>query len=405
MSQYTKLLSNIDELQNLGFKSEFDLQPYLLSEDEVIKKILLFKNPNMSPEHVDMIVDSEKKSLDKLEKDNEEGLKADDNNSDDAEITEEQKAQRKAEAKKRRDEAKERIREEIKVIKQIYKDKVTELKAQAKALLKEIKMAFYNLVREVKALVKKAITSIVQTTSSIAAIAVIAAAPPWNIPLAISYTMAIVDLILGLISQIKAILPFTVVFEKLNLVMDDSNLSKVCGIINVNIEIVLGLWKKLTPLDALIQTLLSKILELIGGGNKAKIFRKAEKRLKKLGYFNTDNSVYSIDSVDYRANDEEDASEVKDILDVFVVVGKDNYDKGKNVIDYVNKVDEESLNSLNKGVNIEVPKDIKEGPLYIYDVELPNGTVLYNQDDANLEELKRSYTLVISQIQDLNNQI
>ena len=405
MSQYTKLLSNIDELQNLGFGSEFDLQPYLLSEDEVVKKILLSKNPNMPPEHVDMIVDSEKKSLDKLEKDNEEGLKADDNNTEDAKMTEEQKAQRKAENKKRRDEEKERIREEIKRIKQIYKDKVTELKAQAKALLKEIKMAFYNLVREVKTLVKKAITSIVQTTSSIAAIAVIAAAPPWNIPLAISYTMAIVDLILGLISQIKAILPFTVVFEKLNFVMDEGNLSKVCGIINVNIEIVLGLWKKLTPLDELIKLLLSKILELVGGGNKAKIFRKAEKRLKKLGYFNTDNSVYNIDSVDYRANDEEDASEVKDILDVFVVVGKDNYDKGKNVIDYVNKIDETSLSSLNKGVNIEVPEDIKEGPLYTYDVELPNGSVLYNQDDENLEELKRSYTLVISQIQDLTNQI
>jgi len=405
MSQYTKLLSNIDELQNLGFKSEFDLQPYLLSEDEVIKKILLYKNPNMSPEHVDMIVDSEKKLLDKLEKDNEEGLKADDNNSEDAKITEEQKAQRKAEAKKRRDEAKERVREEIKAIKQLYKDKITELKAQAKALLKEIKMAFYNLVREVKALVKKAITSIIQTTSSIAAIAVIAAAPPWNIPLAISYTMAVIDLILGLISQIKAILPFTVVFEKLNFVMDENSLSVVCGIINVNIEIILGLWKKLTPLDELIKLLLSKILALVGGSNKAKIFKKAEKKLNKLGYFNTENDVYKIDGVDYRANNEEDASEVKDILNVFVVVGKDNYDSGKNVIDYVNKIDEESLNNLNKGSNVDIPKETNEGPLYTYEVELPNGSVLYNQNDENLEELRRSYTLVISQIQDLNNKL
>jgi hypothetical protein len=405
MSQYTKLLSNIDELQNLGFKSEFDLQPYLLSEDEVIKKILLYKNPNMSPEHVDMIVDSEKKLLDKLEKDNEEGLKADDNNLEDAKITEEQKAQRKAEAKKRRDEAKERVREEIKAIKQLYKDKITELKAQAKALLKEIKMAFYNLVREVKALVKKAITSIIQTSSSIAAIAVIAATPPWNIPLAISYTMAVIDLILGLISQIKAILPFTVVFEKLNFVMDENSLSVVCGIINVNIEIILGLWKKLTPLDELIKLLLSKILALVGGSNKAKIFKKAEKKLNKLGYFNTENDVYKIDSVDYRANNEEDASEVKDILNVFVVVGKDNYDSGKNVIDYVNKIDEESLNNLNKESNVDLPKETNEGPLYTYEVELPNGSVLYNQNDENLEELRRSYTLVISQIEDLNNKL
>jgi predicted secreted protein len=90
---------------------------------------------------------------------------------------------------------------------------------------------------------------------------------------------------------------------------------------------------------------------------------------------------------------------------VFVVVGKDNYDSGKNVIDYVNKIDEESLNNLNKGSNVELPKETNEAPLYTYDVELPNGSVLYNQNDENLEELRRSYTLVISQIQDLNNKL
>ena len=397
MSQYATLLDNIDKLQNLGFKSEYDLQPYLLSEDEVVKKILLSKNPNMSPDHVDMIVDSEEKSLDKLEKDNADGLKADDNNTKNAKMTEEQRAQRKAENKKRREEEKKRRKEEIKRIKEIYKDKLTELRAQAKSILKEIKMAFYNLLREVKALVKKAITSLVQTTSSIAAIAVIAAAPPWNIPLAISYTMAIVDLILSLISQIKAILPFTMVFDKLHFVMEPKSLSTICGVINANIEIVLGLWEKLNPLDDLVQALLGKILEMINGSNKSKVFKKAERKLKKLGYFNSNNSEYGIEGSNYRANNENDASEVKDILDVFEV-------RDSSVVDYKNKIDEASLNSLNN-VKIENPEVTRDGPLYTYDVELPNGSVLYNQSDANLEELKRSYTLVISQVQELTNKI
>jgi hypothetical protein len=414
MNEYNKLLDNIDQLQELGFKSEFDIQPYLLSEDEVVKKILMSKNPNMKIEDVDLIVDSEEISIDKMQKELEEQSKKE--NSGDVGLSAEEKAIRKEQRKREREREKELRKEQIKQMKQLFKDKIVELKEQAKNILKEIKMAFYNLVREVKALIKKAITSLVQTGSSIGAIAVIIAAPPWNIPLAISYTMTIVDLLLTLISQLKAILPFTTSFDKLRFVTNSKNLSVLSKIINVNLEIILGLWSKLSGLDKIIQLLLDKIIQLISGDNKQKIFRKATRKLRKLGHFRNNDS-YNIDGVSVRADNEDDASEAKDLLDTFKV------DYGSNkVVDY--KQDESSNQSsgqgsssnpedllknlkdeVGKNQNIQVPTNIQESSFYVYDVKLPNGSILRNQTEDDLEELKRIYTIVIDQIQDVTQSV
>lgn len=380
MSEFKLLLDNVDKLQELGFKSEFDISNYLLSEDEVMKKILISKNPNMSTEDVDMIVDSEQVSLDKLNKEISTNL-----NNGKLSDKEEKLISDKE--------------ERIKVLKKIYKDKLTELKSQAKDIIKEIKMVIYNLIREVKILVKKSITSFMQTSSSISSIAIITTAPPWNIPLAISYTMSIIDLILGLISQIKSIIPFTKSLDKLHFVMNSKNTSIVSKVINTNIEIVLGLWSKLDILDSFIKSLLDSILKLINGSNKSKIFKKATRKLKKLGYFNSDNKTYRIDGILYRANNEDDSSEVKEILDVFIV-------NGLNVTDYRDKIDEDGLRELNDSVNndknIQIPKDLNESYFYLYDINLPNGTILYNQTESDLEELKQTYKIVIDKIQDLN---
>lgn len=417
MNEYNKLLDNIDQLQELGFRSEFDIQPYLLSEDEVAKKLLMAKNPNMKIEDVDLIIDSEQISINKMEKELKEQEVTD--NSGDRGLSEEEKAQRKEQRKREREREKEFRKEQIRQMKQLFKDKIVELKEQAKNILKEIKMAFYNLVREVKALVKKSITSIVQTSTSIGAIAVVIAAPPWNIPLAISYTMTIVDLLLTLISQLKAILPFTTAFDKLKFVTNSKNLSVLSKIINVNLEIILGLWSKLTGLDRIIQLLLDKIIQLISGNNKQKIFRKATRKLRKLGHFRGNNSSYKIDGVSVRADSDDDASEVKDLLDTFKV------DYGsKKVVDY--KQDESSnqsspggqgssnnpedllkglKNEVGKDQNIQVPTDVEESSFYVYDVRLPNGSILRNQTEEDLEELKRIYTIVIDQIQDVTQSL
>jgi hypothetical protein len=396
------MLDNIDRLQNLGFSSEFDIQPYLLSEDEVAKKIIMAKAPNMRKEDVDLIIDSEEVSINKVIKEIEDESENDE--STEAAISEEEKARRRERRKEELERRKELRRQQIQEMKQIYKDKIVEFKEQAKNILKEIKMAFYNLVRQAKALIKKSITSITQAGSSLAAIAVIIAAPPWNIPLAISYTMAVVDILLTLISELKAILPFTTAFDKLRFVSTPKNLSIISNIINVNLEIVINLWSKLSSIESLVNTLLNKILELLSGTNKGKTFKKAEKKLRKLGHFRG-NEYFDVDGLRIRADSDEDAYEIKSILDVFVV----NY-SNETITDYKKDnsgINAESLlndlkNKITQEQNSEVPINIEST---LYDVRLPNGTVLRNQTDDDLEELKKVYTIVLEQIGELNQNI
>jgi len=388
MSEYKKLLDNIEKLQELGFNSVFNLDPYLLSIDDVAKKILKQKNPNMPIDDIDMIIDSEQISLEKMKKELDEEDKNENGNENrnNYKLTPEEKRIRKE--------------ERIKQMKVAYKEKVTELKKQAKEIRKEIKIAFYNLIKEVKTIYKKVIAAFVQAGTSIAAISIVLAAPPWNIPLAVSYTMAIVDILLALISDLKAIIPLTFIFDQLHFVVDSKNLSILCSILNTNINIVLELWSKLNSFELLIKFLLDFIIKLLSGENKQKIFRKATRKLKKLGNFKDDNNTYNIDGNDIRANSLEDAEEAKDFIDTYKVVNK-------KVIDYKNDSinPEELLNQLKDQVNespdINIPKNIENSYFPIYQVKLPNGTILRNQTEEDLEELRRIYNLVLEGIEDI----
>jgi ABC-type Zn uptake system ZnuABC Zn-binding protein ZnuA len=120
--------------------------------------------------------------------------------------------------------------------------------------------------------------------------------------------------------------------------------------------------------------------------------------LKKLGYFK-DNESYNIDGVSVKANSEEDASEIKDIIDVFKV-------SSNRIVGYKEETPEDLLNSIRNEVNkvqkIEVPTNIEDS---LYDVRLPDGTVLINQTDDDLEELKKVYNIVLGQIDELSRNI
>jgi hypothetical protein len=401
MSEYTNLLKNIEKLQELGFKSEFDLNPYLLSVEEVAKKILKQKIPKLSLDDIDMIIDSESISLDKMNKQIEEEFKK--LNPESSKLTAEEKALRREEQRIEREKRKQLRTERIKKTKEIYKDKVVELKSQAKKIIKDIKIGFYNLIRESKTVLKKVITAFVQTGSSIGAISIIIAAPPWNIPLAISYTMSVVDILLSLVSQLKSIVPYTLIFDQLHFVVDKKNLSILSKIININVNLILGVWSKVTGFEILIKKLIDFIIKLLSGSNKQKIFRKVTSKLRKLGNFNRNNSDYTIDGVKVKANNEDDAQEAKDFIDTYVV----DYGR-KRVTEYKNESDKsfdpEQLlkqlsNEINKSQVVEIPEVIEDSFLTTYDVTLPDGTILRNQTEEDLEELKRVYKLVLEQVE------
>ena len=447
--EYTTLQENVEKLQELGFSSEFNLAAFLLSEDEVIKKLLADSNPYLTPENLDMIVDDEEKLKEKYnkededeedEEDEDEGVEEDEDEDindqdleDNNQLTKEEKAaikeQRKAERELRKEQRKverelqkekrkaereaqkekrkaerearkKEKEEEIKVMKQVYKDKKEEQRKRAKKILKDIKLAFFNLLKEIKALIKKGITSAINTASAIGAIAVIAVAPPFNIPLAVSFTMVVIELILDLMLKCKDIVMLlSPVVDILPFVLPPANLSIIANILNPLIVVVLEFWEKLSFLDKLIQTLLDKIMELLNGNSRNKIFRKATRKLRKLGHFKNNNDKYEIEGKRYRADSEEDAAEVADLLDIFKVNNSTN-----KVFDYVKNIDDKDLKNLGlPDKPIVAKEDLPESLLYLYDVQLPNGSILYNKTESDIEELRKVYKIVVGQIQNIND--
>lgn len=364
MTKYDELLKNIEELQDLGYKSEFDISDFLLSKDDIVKKILSTKNPYLTKDQINMIVDSEDKLMSEMNSEIEEDL-----------------VNVEGKTKEGIEKAKTKKKEEIKAFKEHYKVKLKELYTEASKIIIEVKDAIFNLLKQMIVLAKKAITSLIQTSSSIAAIAMVVVAPPWNIPLAITTAVSVIDIILSFMNEVKMILPFLSPLNKLNLVLNADSLSIVCAILNPAILFIKGLWEKFSSLDSLIKSLIDKILSIISGSNKQKIFKKATARLRKLGYFK--NNV-----------DNDDKDEVADLLEIY------NVDLSKKeVVSYKKEIDSnqiENLSNFKSPVDYTIKKTIEE--IYAYDVLLPNGTFLYGLSEKDLEDLKQSYNIIIDQV-------
>lgn len=378
MGPFERLNENIEKLQDLSFKTELDIEKFMMPDEEIAKNIIRIATPELTDEQINLMVESPAKLKGKI----------------DNSLSEEEKQRRK---------------EQIEANHQIFKNKKKEMKKKAKEKKKEIKIAFYNLIREIKALIKKMITSLIQAVSSIAAIAVVIAAPPWNIPLAISYCMAIVDIILTLVSQIKAIMPFTPALQELNLVCAPKNLATLANIINAFIVLILGIQQKVNILDAIISALLAFIIPLLSGGNgKQKNLNNNSKRLRDLGHFSAldgnSEKRFNVDGQSIRANDQESAEEIKSILDRFKV----DYNS-QSCSDFKDPAMNDVMNgTLLKQLQDSLTKSdddlVKEAGVEsyeVYDVKLPDGRILTEQTQDDLKLLERVYTLVYEGISDL----
>jgi hypothetical protein len=194
-------------------------------------------------------------------------------------------------------------------------------------------------------------------------------------------------------------IPFLKPLDKLIFTMDDKNITKISGVLNKVIKTILGFWDVVMAYETIIKKLIESLLKLLSG-SKAKIFRKATRKLRKLGHFDTRNKNYDLDGNGFsvKANSEEDAEEVMDILETFKV-------ENNRVVDYKQKIDEDILKNLNGNEEPIIPLDIIEDiSQYAYDVKLPDGTILYNVSESYLEDLKNTYTVIINQVSDINRQ-
>lgn len=462
---YEKLEKNIDELLLKSTNVGFNIASYLLSDKDAVKKLIAQKNPKMSKEDIDLLVDDEEESLRK-DDDLEEELKIEDNlefedfdfredvviglpNIPDVTLSEEEKElrerqieERREQKRKQREEKKkerqrdreirrENRRKRIRQIKENFKEQLKEFWKEVKDLKTKIIQAVSRLFRESKELVRDLGFAVVEAAVSIPAIVVIFSTPPWNVAQAITLVTEVLLSYFNLLKKIQDFSPVLIPLKLLPLVTDRKNLTAVSTILNPILELVLKLWVPIAAIQKSIENLIKKLKELMGTDSRNRIFKKATRRLKKLGHIrrfsdksfsislpsglgsitpplpDTLNKLLkgrgesrpgdtAVDGSTIFAYDEEDVDEVRSIVDQFIING-DGSSSDHEVVDFRLKFDQQ-LSELEKELNDfdkELPVQVSDEDLssFIYDVTLPDGTVIKNISEEGIEFFKQNYTL------------
>ena len=458
MSNFAKLEENIDILSGISREGGLDISKYLLPDKEAVKKLISQRNPKMSKEDIDLLVDSEEESLRKDDELEEELKLEDDSEVEDLEfsdfdfrrdvvigipnipISDEemkirqaqieerreqkriQREERKKERQRDREIRRENRRKRIRQIKENFKEQLAEFWKEVKDIKKKIIQAASDLFRGFKEMAKDLGMCIVASATSITAITIIFSTPPWNVAQAITIVIEIILSYLKLISKVQAFAPALFPLKLLPFVTDRKNLSIVSSILNPILESVKKLWIPISALNKVISNLIQKLKDLMGSDNKNKIFRRATRKLKKLGHIRKRDGTISfpipdvgipgpisnllkgrgdlqsgevaIDGSNIYSYDEEDVDEIRSLLDQFVLNG-DGSSKSHKVVDFRVKFDDSLANLEKELEDVEIPVKVSDEDIenFIYDVTLPDGTVIKNISEEGIDYFRQNYIL------------
>jgi hypothetical protein len=336
-----------------------------------------------------------------------------------------EKARKKKERDDRRDKRRLARQEKIKLYRKLFDDMIENIKQQALKMLDEIKQAALDLWTELVDVTRKIVVLTGILATSIVAITGMIVLPPWNIPEAVKSTLEVVSVYLSILRQIKKIIPFLLPFKLLPMVVDPSKLSVVATVFNQFISLLRTYWVPIKLLNQLIVDLLRKIADFLEK-NLNNVFKKATRKLKKLGH------LYRFDILNlppdfrrgdfYDANeaegrkyscfsyDPDDVEEIQGLLDQFII-GNEGDKVTNRVIAYRAKLDQVpdefargkdfsdiDLRALADELeNPDIPEintdDIEIEDRFIYDIELPDGTIVKNITEEGIDFYRENYIL------------
>jgi hypothetical protein len=472
---WDKYLSNLDEVETSAYSTGLDIASFFLSDDEILKKLLRDKMPGLTEEQIDMIVDDEEilskkideeedeidRIIDKIQSSGFESLTEDEElfliesglNIDDSDVDEETRKERRERKKLERKEKRQERKEQLKETKQLYKDKLKEWKDELiDTLKKEIRAAFFIIKEKFQEALQSLTLAVSKTATTLPGTIVMVVAPPWNIPAAITKVLLVVSAYLRVIDCIKIIIPFLYPTRKLTKLVPNAVLSGIGLTLNVSImNILIGILAPISTLRKIINALFEFLKKLIPA-NKQKVFRRATRRLVKLGHiprigfddFGPDVSAIPGSSfipnvgnssrkdfgttelsdgavVPIFANDEDDLDEIRELLEQFNINrnakpgwgGKWHVDKYREFkLDeleepFNRKLDlnniEGSLDSFQReinesifDINIDDTENENEFEQFIYNITLQDGTVIPNISEEGLEYYKKKYELLFN---------
>lgn len=354
------LIKNIEKLETKVSKSEFDISEYFSTDSEILKQILKIKNFNLSKEDINLMVD------DVVDNKIPNGI---------------------SDIKKKELEIKNEMRKKAESLGIYGKGLMDKYKEEINQLKSDIKNSADMLSNGAKTLSKKIANSVIAVSNSIPGIIAMIVAPPWNLPAALTLLSILIDLYLSLIDEIKKIIPFITPLKKLKFVIEKSNIDKVVKILNGFILIILALWEPIDKINGYINEILEFLKNLFKGGDETKkMIRKATRKLRKLDYLPNEKWPTDKESDEYE--------EIESILETFEVVSPTDKKSALRIknSEKISKQIDNFISQMEKLPEVSNVIDIPDETLY--DVKLPNGTILYKIGEDELDNIKETYEVI-----------
>jgi len=457
MATIDRLESNLEELENLSYTQFLDISQYFAPDKICVKQLLKLKFPGLKEvdiqdfiedesqglETIDLQIQEEELEEERLEDERElqEGSDENDNESK-KEKRKNKREQIRQENKKKREIKRQELRQQLQERKKIYADRLREYIEEVKKIKREIRSTIHKLFAEFFNLAQKLVTGLIKSVQAIIAVIVKIAAPPWNIPDAIVTLVSVVEFFLDIIKQLKVVAPILEPLRQLGIVIEPDKLGIVTSLLNPLIEFVLTLYNPFSKFDTLISKLMQKLLDLISNSDKKKrVFKKATRKLRKYNY---------CQDGDFNDVDEKDKDEVQQILEIYKVgpcsqagfsinncnVCVTGYrdddaadsdtptdqrqgerldagpfspsssgdftqikDKNGNASDIASQLSIFREFSDIAGKINQIRSEAEADGSFVYDVLLPDGSILANQTQESLDRLRRDYELLFTNLE------
>jgi hypothetical protein len=407
---FNKFITDLDELERVSYESGFDISKFFMSDKEIMKKLLAEKTPELSEEDIELMSEAAFSDDENETKDEKRARKK--KEKEDLDIIKEQRKEKSKEDKKER----------IKKLKEIYKTKLESLKNEIKELKDKIRSAAFQFFNKFKEVSKAFILALIKTMTSLPGAIAMIVSPPWNVPGAITILLVVIIDYLDILSKIQSIVPFFKPLRGLPTVIEKSKLNEVGLTLDL---ITLGLKAFYGPILGLKKFIdaIFKFIKSLFGNRKEKIFKQASKKLKKLGHIEKvlsnkrgdDRGLFELEPIEevgtkvkvrVYSYDEDDDEEILSLLDQFKISNTQKWGGKQHVSDYrqdvnklisqINKL-EADFDSLDKDEFIK-SIDTSEFDQFVYDINLPDGTIIPNISEEGLEYYKNKFDLQIRDI-------
>lgn len=358
----TQLENNINKLKESIYGINFDIASSFLPDNEIAKNIIRAKTPSLSKEDAEMMIDGKISGLTSSIANEKDQL-----------------------AKFGRDS-------------HIYPlPKTNQYYDQVKKMKDDTRQAAMLMVKSQKDLVQDLIKISVQISNSIAGAAVLISPLSFNVPAAISLVMLIIDAISKIVDKLMNVIQHLDPLKNLVYLLPKNKFDSITSPLNLSLTILISIFGAIKSLKNIANGLVGKLKNKTNPSNLSSQISSLKKQLETakadLEWLKGFGKHHKPNGTPKQIKDKQD--EVDELTERLanmekgykIPTMKDGEFDENDSVEFLNSID--PLITQVKTANTELVS-------YIYDVYLPDGTLIPNVNEDYIEEIKSKYTVIFN---------